>query len=341
MSFYFRNQSGFSMIQGMVLGAIVAGSSLVATRMLTDQKLALKGAQSRDQLNQLHEVIFSTLQNPDNCKATVLGDATPLITTDNISNALVKLPQQNPLMSHVAAVTHLKVNDASITNTTFNGADILFESGKTYMNNSIRIVQMKWEYPVPLANVIKTSTNLNPTAMSDGLAYLHITYERLKDDDVKRLKNGYGAKDLKKTIVVRIKRVPIGSPMQASNVFTNDFESCYAVSNEAITNSAFKDPTKELCENMNSDPSNTLITDSLFIWDENISTCLPKSRECAPDEIFTGINSNGVTKCRIPYDWIDMNNYIDSSGPSSCLPNYKVKFEVVPGNKVKIKCTPP
>ena len=59
------------MIQGMVIAGLVAGSALVTARLLVDQKLIQKGAESRDQIEDMNQVVFNILQEKDACSKTI------------------------------------------------------------------------------------------------------------------------------------------------------------------------------------------------------------------------------------------------------------------------------
>ena len=64
-------QSGISMVQGMVISAVLSGSALIATRMMTTQKMAIKSAESKDHIIQLHKLVFAALQNREHCLRTL------------------------------------------------------------------------------------------------------------------------------------------------------------------------------------------------------------------------------------------------------------------------------
>jgi hypothetical protein len=336
MKLLFHTESGFSIVQGMILAGVLAGTSLVATRMLADQKHALKGAITRDQIEQLHSTIFAVLQNPDNCTASVKGLAglRPGESNPNldISDDLVDI-KNSPEMRTIVSVTRL---NASTTATVYDQAKNLFGTPygtefPTYMNGNILIRSMRWIYPV--LNGIPTVINPNPGPPGDGVAHLEIDYERLNDDPTLRLKSGYGAKNIKKTIVVRIQRKrPVVAPA---------FVSCYAVVNPSVVETGDSDVgtldlSAEICESLNSTGTRNA-TASLFTWDESTSNCYQKQRTCASDEIFTGIDSNGRTMCRKIQDWIQIEDFIDSTTYGACLGNMYVKFQQT-GNKVRIKC---
>jgi hypothetical protein len=324
---FLHSQTGFSLVQGMIFAAVLAGSSLIATRMLTDQKLSLKGVESRDQIEQLHSLIFTTLQNPDNCTATITGkgglrpNQTAPVSFD-LSSHFINPPSTMHTfpMDRLVAVKELDNN----TTVGFDQYQILYgidyqsTSGRaypTYMNGNVRIVSMIWNYPDPV---------------SRGVAYLDVTYERLNADSKIRTKQGYGAKTIKKRMGFRIQR---DATAPYPTLPTNNglaFKSCYAfidVGDEIATDTGTKNLLKELCEEM-----------PIFQWDEQISSCRPKNFQCTNvNEVFTGIDSNGMAKCRNLRDWVDINDYLAPTKDTDCRPGKNARFEVI-GNKVRIEC---
>ncbi len=71
MSNILKNDLGLSMIQGMVIAGIVAGSALIMARLLVDQKTIQKGAESRDQVEDMQWVVFNILQDKEACIKTM------------------------------------------------------------------------------------------------------------------------------------------------------------------------------------------------------------------------------------------------------------------------------
>lgn len=191
------SEAGFSLVQGMILAALLAGTALVATRLLSDQKMALKSMETRDQIEDLHNIIYATLQTRENCEATFVANYSP-----NIMTALSGTPPivLNEIRSRIDAATSVVVAR------TFNGTLNTTEAGRnTYMNGNVLIQSMNMTYDPSIST-----------------ATLSITYERLSDDANKRTKVGYGAKTIRKEITVRVQRDPFNLP-------TKPFVSCYAM----------------------------------------------------------------------------------------------------------------
>src|SRR5665648_863260 len=101
----FSNSNGFSLIQGMIIAAVVAGSALVATRLLGDQKLAQKGAETRDLVEELHNTLFTVLQGRENCRSTMVanglqGTLGASVTSHNLTtiNTHNSTPPNTPIL---------------------------------------------------------------------------------------------------------------------------------------------------------------------------------------------------------------------------------------------------
>ncbi|MES2525828.1 MAG: hypothetical protein V4598_02025 [Bdellovibrionota bacterium] len=171
----FLSRSGFSMVQGMVISAVLAGSALIATRMFTTQKMALKTSETKDQIAELHKMIFSTLQNREYCLRTFV---TPLAVVGVSGSYSV---------TNVKTMTGGAEEDQFVANT---GS----ASGMTYMNGNVRINSMR----------------LNTTGdLSEPQPFV-INYMRLEGKDANgvRSKTGFGGKSISKTIYIRLQRDP-------------------------------------------------------------------------------------------------------------------------------------
>lgn len=293
----FLTQNGFSLVQGMIIAAVMAGSGLVANRMLSDQKSAQRGAETRDQIEDLHAYATATMQNRANCDAT--------FTSQGL---------EGPLLG--ATATPIDVPAIrSYDNTTGTAQDVLIKhngtlvlSGptkNTYMNGNVIVKDMKVTY---------NSAN--------GQAMMKITYERLNQSNMQaRTKSGYGSKQIIKDIPLRVQRNPFaaGKP----------FESCYGIATAKTTDGSLEagsDINKELCNQMtgvNSDGSHT--GTAVFVWDEATSTCIPNAK-CPDHLIYTGFDSTGRVQCKELSSLMNPGTMI---GPTTgtCGPGKTVKFQ--------------
>lgn len=302
----FQSQQGFSLVQGMILAGILAGSGLVATRLIGDQKKVMKNAETRDQIEELHNLIYSALQNRENCEATIGGQ--------NLGNALVGG------MSPIIPEIRTKLSDSSAAFNTIvrrHGGN----PANAYMNGNVTIPNMQIAYP---------TSEL-------GIADLNIDYERLNKNEATRTKDGYGAKNIKKTIKLRIQR--------DVQIAGRPFKSCYALTTSKGSGSGEtgNDITKQLCLEMNNNVQGDGQTAGLamFVWDEANSTCIPNAK-CPDHMIYTGFDSTGDVKCRLISEWANFGNMIQGTD-GACVANANIRLEITQTNPVKfrIKCTPP
>lgn len=259
MRFLFNNPHGFSIVQGLILSAILAGSGLVATRLLEDQKLTQRHSETRDQIDQLHQIVYSALQSRQHCFRTMEFNG----ITSNLSSAY------NDAISEIRTDTN---NTIVRTNT---GNFALDSSGHsdTYMNNNVRVTRMHLTFPHPDGDT--------------GKALFAIRYERLNSSQdptrLQRTGTGYGAKEIKKELTLRIQRGPTGT-----------FIGCYATTddNETLENGN-TDLNKELCLSMNETGAPTATPSGLFRWDDARSLCTLNTQmncEGLPGTVFTGID---------------------------------------------------
>jgi hypothetical protein len=310
----FKSQSGFSLVQGMILSAILAGSALVTTKMMSEQKRVLKSAETRDQIEELHKIIYSNLQDRKNCERTIFqqNQQTQVISGSSVTLSSI-YDQNNAVLYEV-----------------FSGS-----SSQVYQNG----------------NVIIKGIALTSYSSTTGLANLEIGYERMAgvsgaNGTNKRTKEGFGAKDIKKTILLRVQRDPL--------VAGKPFVSCYAAvgaNADGSSETGNVNLSKDLCLEMNNgirlnasgvavDQNGNPTTDKpMWIWDESTSTCIPNAK-CPADQVYTGIDSAGRVKCRTLSDW---GNFSDMFLPTSgaCVTGQTARIQIVSENpvQVRIECT--
>lgn len=200
----------------MVVSAVLAGSALIATRMITTQKMVVKSAETKDHIMQLHKLIYADLQNREHCLMTLgpvigsgLTPGTP--QTFNVPNIMVKAEN-----SVVGLQRYATNSGASYDPTTI------------YMNGNVRI----------------NSMTLNTTATIGDPQPLVINYRRLEGKkNASRTRVGFGGSSISKTIWIRLQRAT--SALTAVN-------GCYAVelATEADSLTGNQDLNKSFCENL-------------------------------------------------------------------------------------------
>lgn len=164
-------ESGASLLQIMAFMGVLTFAGFVITRSMTNQKLASRAAVTRDAIEQLHEVVYASLQNQINCRST--------FSTYNFDTAIIGTPTSFPSI--------LDVSGTAIFSTLPDGS--AYDANRMYMNNNVRI---------PLMQV---------TTLSDSDARVEVTYERHNSSANVRSKDGYGGKFIKKTIAIKIQRL--------------------------------------------------------------------------------------------------------------------------------------
>ncbi len=200
------------MVQGMVNSAVLAGSALIATRMFTTQKMALKTSETKDQIAELHKMIFSTLQNREYCLRT-----------------FAVLPAVNASTAHPISIVKSMPQAGSTTQDDQFHANTGSAAGMTYMNGNVRINSMS----------LNTTGNL-----SDPQPFV-VNYMRLEGKDANgvRSKVGFGGKSITKTIWIRLQRATSTDTM---------INGCYAVelNTDSDTGQGNSDLNKSFCEGL-------------------------------------------------------------------------------------------
>ncbi len=190
------NQNGFSIIQGLMIASAVAGMGYVGTRMMQDQKLSQKGVIARNNVEQLHDMVYAILQNKDNCTSTMIAESLHIdsVWTSAANQSMTGVYTRNASLPTAPAKV-FEINNSA----TYDGS-------RTYMSNTVTIDSI---------NLIK------PAGLDfSNPANIEILYRKLDSSGSKRLGEGYGGETLKKVIPVKIQRNAAGT-----------FLSCYAVSN--------------------------------------------------------------------------------------------------------------
>lgn len=303
------SQRGFSLIQGMLLAGALAAAALVSTRLLSDQKMAQKSMETRDQIEDLHSLLYATLQNREHCEKTFLNR-----WSGNAANVIPGLKAATP--PELDEI--LTINDDVVLRVFPENGTVNVTEGQqnTYMNGNVLVSNMRLTYTEAIST-----------------ARLFVTYERLSNDENKRTKNGYGAKSIQKEVVIRVQRDPFTTP-------TKPFVSCYAVS--AGTNEPENDVNYEFCTEMNNNlelnPSGDLTQKYVFMWDPTTNTCLPNA-SCPVNQIYRGFDQYGQVQCANLNDLVDWGTiYTGTNG--TCGVNKYIWFRATPDRKkVSIECT--
>ena len=309
MGFSLFNQSGLSMVQGLVVGAVMAGSSLVATRLIQDQKKLMKATETRGQIEQLHQMIYTTLQNREHCMQTLANNS---ITSAAVGNAprTVSAIWSKVNTSVTPAQRVFEVNDGST-----------MAMDKIYMNGNISIKSMSFVVP-----------QASDPAGQNVITYpsrLRVTYSRMESKNANlRTKEGYGAKLITKDIAIVLQR----------NTTSGNIDGCYAVqlgdTTNGVTVEGNNNLNQEFCSNLGKGGS-------LYIWDSQANKCILKNNVCPDKYVFAGINSTGNAMCYPLNNYL--NHMIDTSTISNCNTSSggTVALTTDSLGRVKITCNVP
>ena len=299
------------MLMGLLLSGLLATSALMISRLLIDQKKGMKVAQSNDESEELHQLIYTLLLNSDSCKKTLdVG-----IIANNLDqpsgstgSTYINLFKDNLTNMNIYEI-HTK--DTQVIALGASNAPSRIGFG----TNSVSSVETK------LIKSIILSPMKNPVI---GIRNLEIYYSKHNNDSSQ---SGLVMSQVKKVIPLRVKTKPSGK-----------FESCYAIASNdwSDTNDTYDLP-KKMCDGMYSGTS-TSTGQKALVWDDLTSTCTLKLN-CPKGEIYSGIKQDGTVDCRKLEDLFDYNLVLGSM-PVSCPIDSEVSFKIF-GSEVRIVCDAP
>lgn len=308
----FLSQLGVSLVQGLVVSSVLAGTALVATRLIQDQKKMMKGVETRDQIEQLHRLIYSALQNREHCDGTFLSATSG---GPNITSAT--MGQTNAINA-----IRMKVSQSGTFQAAYQvNTGATMDPSRIYMNGNVTIQSMTLKFP--------SATDPAPTNVMTYPAKLRIEYSRLEGKNANlRTKSGFGGKRIMKEIAIIMQ---IGTP--AAGVYPVD--GCYAVqlgsSNNGQTLEGNNNLNQEFCSNLGDGGS-------LYTWDSLQNKCVLKNNVCPPKYVFTGIKADGNAECKpmsyfLPY-------MVNTDGLSTCntASGATVSLTTDASGKVQITC---
>lgn len=166
------NQKGVSLVQVLFISALLAALALIGTNIITDQKNAQKGAQTKDDVSILHQAVTNILQDKKHCTATLIansgsigpGPFTTSSPTGNISTVVI-------------AESTSSTTDTSDTLTRFiERADPTTRLPR-YMNGNIYISGMRLNFSNSRFEIDYQKVNNNSTTASvvtrfvDGITF--------------------------------------------------------------------------------------------------------------------------------------------------------------------------
>jgi hypothetical protein len=297
-------QSGFSLVQGLILSAVVAGSGLVATRILIDQKATQRGASTRDAIEQFDEMIFATLADKANCRRTITANGKQI--------------------EIVGAFTQVNLNEIWTANSTTPIAQV----GSEYMNNSFRIksisVGQRSTYGVSSGVLSVVYERNNPSARTGRIVGAKEVRKKHVFFIQKRpYVGGSGLDSFDACYTEELSKIDLNGQQSAFRGSSNSMDLCYQLIGIANPWASPNVPA-------------AVPADAAFEWDSVRNICKLRT-SCPAGRVYTGIDTNGRLRCQMPQDWVDYNNILDATPPASCPIGSQVGFQII-GNKVRIRC---
>ncbi len=366
LSKFFKNQLGFSLIQGMVLAAAVAGMAYVGTMTTSDLKLAQKTAESQLRVDQLHKTIYAILQDKGNCERTFLKNGiqplpyTCYATVDGAHQACWAMGGtpgathrngEGPCASFVPPDTVcLSNNEPGFGSIGCNATTMCH--GVNPGNSLIGLknfTQGIWANNTlgtnSVAPIFKINTNIGTANYDASMMYMNnsVTIVSMELNipanlatENALLKITYGKLDTNELSSRSGKGYGgnrIAKDIQVKiqrDPTTKGFLSCYAV-----TSNSNDRLHQEFCESLSTSGTTS---EKLFTWDAATNTC-KLNFSCGPSQIFTGWDGNGVKKCRNITDWMNLADLLGPSAACDLRTTKPVKFVKV-ANKIQIDCGP-
>ncbi len=314
----FISQQGFSILQGLILSALLAGSALVTSKLISDQKKVAISSKSKDAVEEMTDILFNLLQQQDNCSATfTLNGATGSLT----GNA--------------------NINTIYHANRSASGAGLppqpVVTVNNAYFQNSISISSMRVEFPANVAN------------LTPAVLVVNMRRNDAKDATL-RTKDGFGGKDLTRRINLIIQRHEGTLAFKSCYAVKNSAEEASGNGNIALL--------REFCQGLSMPPLTVPGESlwPAYYWNNTTNTCELNNSVCPRDYFFVGIDSTGIAergdgsvvaspgilgaaRCRYARRAFNFSNLIETTGPINCNGRTMVKWEKVPGqNRVRITC---
>lgn len=129
------SQRGVSIIQALMVSAVLAGMALVGTSLLKDQKMAQKGTQTADDITLLHQLVTSIIQDKKHCTATLLANQ-PQLTAGNWKSVSTGTP-----------ITSIVTVTASGSASPLISSQVLPSGQRArYMNGNIEVTGIRINY---------------------------------------------------------------------------------------------------------------------------------------------------------------------------------------------------
>ena len=316
------NQFGFSLIEVMVAGALVAGLGLLGARIFSQQSEQVKLVETQELLNTYHDNLRTLLTDEYNCNAMLAGSG-PVSSINVNPTTFTEIniccpggPSTNP-RCEVAIGSQSCRDPLSITS--MNKSAILSKvAPNNFTDNTrkIRVDDIRFYDPDPGARAYVTSL----TGTSDKMYEMHLNYTLM------HIQGGVAS--------VR-KIIPLALRFNDKGIF----KGCTTERSASNLTSL-----KEMCLSLNG----VIRTDGspgteLTNWVENadgtgrcVSSDTRLSHNCPSGQVLVGIKSTGAPICRTTVEWT---NPADMLGGGSCTSGTTLRLvHDTATNKIRLEC---
>lgn len=312
----FISQQGFSILQGLILSSLLAGSALVTSKLISDQKKVAISSKSKDSVEEMTDILFNLLQHQDNCTTTLNlnGAAGSLSGTANINT--IYHANRSASGAGLPPQPVVAVNNA-------------------YFQNTISISSMRVQFPANVAN------------LSPAVLVINMRRNDSKDANL-RTKDGFGGKDLTRRINLVIQRFEGSLNFKSCYAVKNSAEETSGNGTIALL--------REFCQGLSMPPVLAPYESlwPAYYWNATTNTCELDNSVCPRDFFFAGIDSTGLAerwdgsivttsgvgaaRCRYVRRAINFSEFINNNGAMNCNGRSMVKWIKVGTNQVQIGC---
>lgn len=312
------NQFGFSLIEVMVAGALVAGLGLLGARIFSQQSEKVKLVETQELLNTYHDNLRTILTDEYNCNAMLAGSG-PVSSINVSPTTFTNINICCPGGSSTNPRCDVPIGSQScrdpLSITPMNKSAILSKvAPDNFTDNTRKIRVDDIRFFDPATKTYVTSL----TGTSDKMYEMHLNYTLM------HIQGGIAS--------VR-KIIPLALRFNDKGIF----KGCTTERSASNLTSL-----KEMCLSLNGvvGEDGTAAMD-LTNWVENadgtgkcVSIDTRPSHNCPAEQVLVGISSTGAPICKNTVEWT---NPADMLGGGGCTSGSTLRL-VPDGNKIRLEC---
>lgn len=302
-----NSQYGFSIVQGMVVSALLAGSALVTSKLVSDQKKVAVSVKSKDSVDELTEMIYNLLAQQDNCTATITQNGATTLTGNRNLNSGIFVSRKTASDAGLPSQNVVSLNTA-------------------YLQNTISVKAMRVEYGTGNLG------NLNPAVL-----VIEMQRNQSKDNNL-RTKDGFGGKDLTRRINLVVQRNTAGLTFKSCYAVKTPAEDTGGAGTLALVRNFCNELSPLYTWNNTTntcDLSDTSCPTGYFFTGVS-STGRLSYGGAGSTGTFANDTTVGAANCRTLRRAIRLSDFITNS-PTNCAGRRGVRF-IKTGNRVTIGC---